>query len=454
MKPETGDENPEAKAQTEDETVVDAEIDEGRGDAPEAASDATAEVDLDLKDKPFTMADYDPSYDARLAEEDAATDDRATSSEDGRAPWGGDDAEAEYDDDSREAAPRSGGGGGGGFMSTLLGGVAAAAVGAGAVVYGLPQIEPYLPAQFRPSAAATAPAFDPAPLQAALDAQSAEIADLKAQLAALPAPAPAPAEGASVDLGPFEDALSALRDDLSALDARVLEIEKRPVDGGAASATAIDAFERELADLREQFQKNRTTAEAIDQQIAAATAEMTAKIKAAEDEAAAMRASAAEDARKARAEAAVAALTAAVESDAPAEMAKAQLAAAGVDLPAALKGHVPTIAELTRAFEPAARVALGAARKEAAGDDTLGKLGAFFLAQTGARSLEPAEGNSPDAILARAGAATAAGDMETALAEVGALPPAAQAALSDWTAMAQARLDATKALADLAQSVN
>jgi hypothetical protein len=82
------------------------------------------------------------------------------------------------------------------------------------------------------------------------------------------------------------------------------------------------------------------------------------------------------------------------------------------------------------------------------------RIGAFLLAQTGARSLEPREGADPDAILSRAEAALEGGDLETVLTEIATLPEAGQAALSDWVALAEQRLAATNALGALAQSLN
>ena len=82
------------------------------------------------------------------------------------------------------------------------------------------------------------------------------------------------------------------------------------------------------------------------------------------------------------------------------------------------------------------------------------RIGAFLLAQTGARSLEPREGDDPDAVLSRAEAALAAGDLATVMTEIGTLPEAGQAEMSDWIALAEQRLAATNALGALAQSLN
>jgi hypothetical protein len=69
------------------------------------------------------------------------------------------------------------------------------------------------------------------------------------------------------------------------------------------------------------------------------------------------------------------------------------------------------------------------------------------------RSLAPREGNDPDAVLSRAEAALAAGDLGTALAEAAALPEAGQAAMAGWVGLAAVRQAATAALAELTAAV-
>jgi hypothetical protein len=102
-------------------------------------------------------------------------------------------------------------------------------------------------------------------------------------------------------------------------------------------------------------------------------------------------------------------------------------------------------ADLTEDFDVLARDALSAAR--AAGPTEEG-LGGFARSLLQARSLEPREGDDPDAVLSRIAAAVRTGDLKTALTEIEALPPEAAAALSDWSAQAQTRVDAEAALQD------
>ncbi|NCM97487.1 MAG: hypothetical protein GW948_09390, partial [Rhodobacterales bacterium] len=109
----------------------------------------------------------------------------------------------------------------------------------------------------------------------------------------------------------------------------------------------------------------------------------------------------------------------------------------------------PTLAALQAAFPEAARAALDAALRADMGTSLTQRMTAFLRTQTGARSLTPREGTDPDAVLSRAEAALLGGDLAGAQAEIGALPPEAQAAMADWQALAERRLAATDALAAL-----
>ena len=69
------------------------------------------------------------------------------------------------------------------------------------------------------------------------------------------------------------------------------------------------------------------------------------------------------------------------------------------------------------------------------------------------RSLDPQEGDSPDAILSRAEAALRDGRLTDALAEIGSLPEQGRAELSDWVARAEMRQTAVAAAEQLTQSL-
>ena len=78
----------------------------------------------------------------------------------------------------------------------------------------------------------------------------------------------------------------------------------------------------------------------------------------------------------------------------------------------------------------------------------------FLTDQVGLRSVTPRSGDSPDAILSRAEAALRSGDLPQTLTELGSLPEAAQAPLSDWMDRARTRADAVAAADGLAQEMN
>ncbi len=132
--------------------------------------------------------------------------------------------------------------------------------------------------------------------------------------------------------------------------------------------------------------------------------------------------------------------------------------APAVDIPAALaavaKDGVPTSADVSEAFPPAARAALSKAARETAGDDTQSRLKLFLQDQLSARSLSPQEGDSADAVLSRVEAAVRAEEYLTALTEIDALPDSAQAELAEWRAQAEKRLGALDAFTAVTDALN
>ena len=328
----------------------------------------------------------------------------------------------------------------GGAAALFIGGVCAAAVGAAATIYLLPQ----LPARWQPAAAVIAARS--AEQAARSDALQAEIDALRAAIPQVPS-------------------LDPVQANLARAEARIAELESRPAPVIADSAPALAALQSELADLRAQLAQGAGGAQTTSAEIAAAAAQASARIVAAESEAATVRARAEADAAALRAEAeasaaqtlkqaAVARLRAAFDAGSPLSEPLAQLRATGASVPIELAAEVPTITSLRESFAPAARAALAAARREAPGASMLDRLSSLLLAQTGARSLTPRQGDDADAVLSRAEAALAAGDLEAALAETGKLSDAAGAEMAAWRALAERRLAATNALAALAQSLN
>ncbi|GLS86215.1 hypothetical protein GCM10010873_11890 [Cypionkella aquatica] len=301
-----------------------------------------------------------------------------------------------------------------GWFGPILGGVIAAAAGFGAAQY--------VPGGW--------PLQDTSALQTALTAQQAETESLKAQLAALAAkPTDGPDAGldsriAALEAAPASD-LAPLQQQISALDQRLAAIEAMPASGSAPSAAALAA--------------QKAAADAV--------------LKQAEDTAAQIKADAEATAKAAEAHAALGRVQAALDSGSAYGSALPALGEVPAVLTENAETGVPTVAALQDAFPAAARAALEAALRANMGESWSDRAANFLRTQTGARSLTPREGSDPDAVLSRAEAALAAGDIAAALTEIAALPPEAQTALAEWQAMAQKRQAAVAAVAGLAAAM-
>ncbi|MBR9843629.1 MAG: hypothetical protein GYB25_10735, partial [Rhodobacteraceae bacterium] len=196
------------------------------------------------------------------------------------------------------------------------------------------------------------------------------------------------------------------------------------------SAAAVEAYEREVEELRAQVAAQLAEAEALKE-----NSEKTA--------------------RETLVQAALTRVAAALESGSPYEAALIEFAnASGQSAPAALANHaaegVPTLPALIDGFPEAARAALAEARKLQSGEDTGSRIGTFLKAQLGARSVTPKDGSDPDAILSRAEAALKDGKIATVLAEIDALPAESQAKLASWREAAEIRAAALAAADALA----
>ena len=310
-----------------------------------------------------------------------------------------------------------------GFFAPLLGG-ALAAIGGFAVshfnVLGLAQPAP--PVDLAPL---TAQIEDASTRQAAtLDSISAEIASLTSRLTALEE-APAP--------------------DLSRLDTleqRLGVIETLPSDGSgstAALAAKLSQLEQRIAALPAGGGDPALQQKLDDALARLSEAESAATTRAAEAEAAV--------ARAAR-DKALDTLSAAVATGLPfADELQAMADPALVEALAPIAdAGVPTLVALQDSFPEAAREALRIARDLSTEDGWGDRLVDFLASQTGARSLTPQEGTTPDAILSRAEFALSDGRVADALTELDPLDPAVKAPLEDWIAQAQAHLAATAAL--------
>ncbi|MCG6903681.1 MAG: hypothetical protein LJE68_13475 [Rhodobacter sp.] len=339
-----------------------------------------------------------------------------------------------------------------GFFRVVLGGVIAAGLGAGALFL----------AQNRGWVDLGSGTAD---LQARIDGQTGEISGLKAaldgalaQIETLKSTQP---DGAAIDqslsaLSTASDGaraeINALGETVAALRTRIEDVETQPIPKAELPAEVVAAYEAQLGDVLAAVDTRFTAVQAaLDSKLAAIEAAQAAAVTSEQD---AVRAA---DAAAARA--AMSQVVAALDSGVGyAEQLGLVAEKAGTDVPAALADPavtgVPTIAALASDFPAAARAALKASIDAAASDGTVSPLTAFFRTQLGARSLEPRQGTDPDAVLSRAEAAVAKGDLDTALTEIATLPAPGQEPLADWVAAAQTRRAALRAAAEISAQLN
>lgn len=321
----------------------------------------------------------------------------------------------------------------GGFLPMLLGGVAAGAIGFG-VAY-------YLFAQPGDTALLDALRTE---TDEKLQSQSDRLDALSEQMGTgAEVPDLSALEQGQADLqtsvSALSDQIAATSENLATLTTRVDELESRPLTEGA-SDTAVAAYEAELQKLQDAMAQQRAeiekmTAQAQEmEQSAEATAQATMR------------------------RAALSRIQTALDAGGGYADALADLQDTGIEVPEILSSTadsgVATMTDLQESFPDAARAALAAARDAAAEAGETGGLSAFIRTQLGARSLEPREGDDPDAILSRAEAATNEGRLTDALAEIEALPEVARAELSDWAGRAARRLEAVAAAQELSEELN
>ena len=228
-------------------------------------------------------------------------------------------------------------------------------------------------------------------------------------------------------LAPQIDAISAT---LVALEARLLDVEKRPM-AEAISADAVEAYEAEMTALR------------------AAIAQHRADIEAMAADARAMEASAKAEAIKTDGTSWLTDISVAIASGASFAEPLQALEAEGIEIPDALaqsaENGVVTQSELVAQFPDSARLALNSVRSAETDGETTGSILTFLQNQLGVRSVSPREGDSADAVLSRAEAAVKSGDIEAALTELTALPEAGVSAMAGWSEQARERISALAA---------
>lgn len=321
----------------------------------------------------------------------------------------------------------------GGFFPMLLGGVIAAGVGFGAAYAINPEGWPWM--QGRDNAALTDLTQVNAAQDARLDKLTSDIGTLSADQKSSDFEAQINKTQSAVDA--LSSQLATVSDQQAALETRLTDLEKQPIEQGASKA-AVAAYEAELKKMQDAIAAQR---QELEQMVATAQAKETA---------------AQETAQAAIRRAAIRRIQSALDSGAGFGGAISDLEQTGVTVPAALSAvssGVPTIAELAAAYSAPARDALRISRKAQSDSGEESGLGSFLKTQLGVRSLTPQEGDSADAVLSRAEAALRDRRLGDALAEIQALPDAGRAALADWVKLAQERHDAVSAAETLGQSL-
>ena len=314
-----------------------------------------------------------------------------------------------------------------GFVPLLIGGILAGGIGFGAAqVLG--------PLQSGPDEATLA-------LQSQVQEQMASIEALQALVETSQGAADQSQQAASTLQGSVDGLTSSLAaingqfDDianaLAGLDARIIELEKRPLTQGLPSS-AIEAYERELEELKASVASQRAEAQAMEE-----NAKMTAQ--------------------QALARAALTRVLSALDAGHSFRAPLTDLSTAtGSPAPAVLENladtGAPSLASLQSSFPDAARAALAAARRTEGQSGN--RLLSFMQSQLGARSVTPQEGDDADAVLSRAEGALTSGNLTDALAELAALSAEAQAEMAEWIASAQTRQEALAAGEALSQALN
>ncbi|WP_272003649.1 hypothetical protein [Roseovarius sp. ZX-A-9] len=332
------------------------------------------------------------------------------------------------------------------FWPMVWGGIVAAGIGAALAYVILPQLGVL-------SVPDTAFRDDVMRLQTAqaekIAAQADEIETLRSTVAQVREDAASSGAGDAPDLSELQKVqsdlqakTSALSDEIASIRSQIAALESRPAADGSTVSQG------EIATLKQMLMAQSDTLAAQQAEIAALSADAAAQEAAAQ-------ASATATLRRA----ALTRIRSALDTGASFTMALDDLEATGQDIPEELRAvaaeGAPSLAALQEAFPPAARIALANARKEL-GESGAAPTGvmAFLSDQLGARSLEPREGDDPDAVLSRVEFALREARLGDALAEIETLPPSGQAALADWADSARMRMNATRAVDALGAELN
>ncbi|MCF7698620.1 COG4223 family protein [Loktanella sp. M215] len=311
----------------------------------------------------------------------------------------------------------------GGFFPLLLGGIVAGGIGYGIAYtqFGQPEV------------------VDLSGLQGQIDALQAQVNDM---------PPPAELSGVTQQIS---DLSASVDSRLAALNDQVAQAaQQAPAIGPEAQQQAVDQISAQITAQQDELAQQQA---AVEQQ----RADLQAQIDATRAEAEQIQQQAVDAARTETARAALARVQGSIESGAPMQAALSDLGASLTDpVPDALTAvseGTPTLTTLRETFPEASRAALSAARAAGEAGDSAGAFGSFLRNQLNVRSVAPRDGESADAVLSRAEDALRNGRLNDALAEIATLPESARAAMSDWTAQAEARAAAVDAADQLDASL-
>ena len=315
----------------------------------------------------------------------------------------------------------------GGFLPMLLGGVAAAAVG-------------FFVAMSMPGLIAPPPNPAIGDMQGRLDSQSTRSDEIAGQVEDIRNIV------GGIDTSALENALADLSAQAANLDERLTALERRPVEE-SVSPEAMAAYEREFEELRNSVSQQQ-------EELNAALEEERNRIAAMADEARNSESNAEAQAQLAESRAILAELTTNLREGDPYAEQLGALQENDVTVPEALAAPagdgVAALGDLQDDFPPLARDALRQVRAEQGNTGVGDALQNLF----NARSVTPRQGDDADAVLSRAEAALDAGNLDTALTELEALPASAAEVMSGWISRAETRRDALAAASALADELN
>ncbi len=263
-------------------------------------------------------------------------------------------------------------------------------------------------------------------MTAGSDAAIARLTELSARLDEMAA--------SQDDLAGLRAGLETVSSGMTDLAGRISDLENRPAADNGASGAAVAAYEQELAAMREML--------AVELEAISAT----------QTRALAEQERAAQQGQSALISAMIDRLGHAVDTGAPLVAHLAQLETHGIVIPPLLNSHadgVASVAGLRADFPAVARAAIEHDIRSQAEVGDMGRVEAFFRVQLGARSLQPKDGNSADAVLSRAEAALNIGDLGGTLDKLAGLARPWASELEKWAARASEHVAVAEAVREI-----